>query len=118
MPAEKSETEARHCEPCRKGAPPATAEEIAAFQNRNRDWEIVEVDGVPRVQRAYEFPDFVSALAFANKVGEIAEAEMHHPLITIEWGRVLVAWWTHKIRNIHGNDLLMAEKSDAIFNAQ
>jgi 4a-hydroxytetrahydrobiopterin dehydratase len=54
-------------------------------------------------------------MVVANRVGELAEEENHHPLLTVEWGRVLVAWWTHKIRNIHHNDLLMAAKTDALF---
>jgi 4a-hydroxytetrahydrobiopterin dehydratase len=110
-----TESNKQHCEPCRHGAPPATAQELKAFQERHRDWEIVEVGGEPRVQRTYPFPDFAEALIFANRVGELAEAENHHPLLTVEWGRVLVAWWTHKIRNIHPNDLLMASKTDEIF---
>lgn len=103
------------CEPCRKGAPPSTEQEIADFQAKHPGWEVTSVDGEPRVQKRYEFPDFVSALAFANKVGAAAEEQQHHPLLQVEWGKVLVAWWTHKIRNIHGNDLIMAGKTDELF---
>lgn len=103
------------CEACRVGAPPANDEEMEQFKSQNPDWEITDSNGVPRVQRQYSFPDFVSAMTFANNVGEIAEEEGHHPLLTIEWGKVLVAWWTHKIKNIHRNDLIMAAKTDALY---
>lgn len=51
---------------------------------------------------------------FTSKVGEIAEADGHHPRIVTEWGRVAVTWWTHKIRNIHRNDFIMAAKTDRL----
>jgi 4a-hydroxytetrahydrobiopterin dehydratase len=109
-----SELNSQQCEPCRVGAPPASAEEIENFLARHAGWELVDVDGEPRVQKQYSFPDFVSALDFANRVGAIAEEQGHHPLLTVEWGKVLVAWWTHKIRNVHRNDLIMAARTDEL----
>lgn len=61
------------------------------------------------------FPNFRSALDFTNKIGALVEAEGHHPALTTEYGKVTVAWWTHKIKNIHRNDLIMAAKTDEIF---
>ncbi len=113
-----SELTQQKCTACRVGAPSATSEEIEAYKPQIPEWEFVEVDGVPRVQREYSFPDFVSALAFTNKVGALAEEEGHHPAIVLEWGKVSVAWWTHKIKNIHLNDLIMAAKTDQIFNGR
>ena len=55
------------------------------------------------------------ALAFTNKVGELAEAEDHHPAILTEWGLVTVTWWTHKVKGLHRNDLIMASKTDAAY---
>jgi 4a-hydroxytetrahydrobiopterin dehydratase len=77
-------------------------------------WAIVEREGIPRLERAFTFPSFAAALAFTNRVGEIAEQEAHHPAITTEWGRVTVTWWTHKIKNLHRNDFIMAAKTDAL----
>ncbi len=101
------------CEACRVGAPPASEAEIAAWRPQIPDWEIVERAGVPRLERAFSFPDFLSALAFANRVGALAEEHGHHPALLIEWGRVAVSWWTHKIRNLHRNDFVMAARTDA-----
>jgi len=55
------------------------------------------------------------ALAFVNSVAEISEEEGHHPAMLIEWGRVAVSWWTHKIKGLHKNDVIMAAKTDAVF---
>lgn len=105
----------QRCEPCHRDSPCATREEIESFRTQNPGWQIVLEGDAPRVQRQYSFPDFEAALAFANRIGALAETENHHPLLTIEWGKVLVAWWTHSIHNIHRNDLIMAAKTDAVF---
>lgn len=103
------------CEPCRKGAPPVTAEEMAELRPQVPDWTVREVDGVPRLERVFEFEDFAGALAFTNRVGAIAEEQGHHPALLTEWGRVTVGWWTHKIRGLHRNDFVMAARTDEAF---
>ena len=50
-------------------------------------------------------------------MGELAELEGHHPAILTEWGRVTVTWWTHKIKGLHRNDLIMAAKSDGMYSS-
>jgi 4a-hydroxytetrahydrobiopterin dehydratase len=102
-----------HCEACRKGAPTVTDAEAAELLEQLPDWKIVERDGIPRLERVFAFPTFVSALAFTLRVGEIAEEEGHHPALLTEWGRVTVTWWTHKVRGLHRNDFIMAAKTDA-----
>lgn len=104
------------CDACRVGAPPATAEELERFLTDCSDWERIEVDGVPQIRRVYSFDNFVEALDFTNKVGALAEEEGHHPALLTEWGRVTVRWWTHKIRDVHVNDLIMGAKTDQLFN--
>lgn len=104
----------RRCEACRAGAPQATQEEIEEYMPQIPDWRIVEVDGVNQLQRVYKFKNFVQALEFANKVGEIAEAEDHHPAILVEYGKVTLTWWTHKIKGLHANDFIMAARSDRL----
>lgn len=106
------------CEVCRVGAPPATPGELEQFRSDCPDWEIVTADEVPQIQRVYRFGDFVSALAFTNKVGTLAEEEGHHPALLTEWGRVTVRWWTHKIRGLHKNDLIMGAKTDRIYDGE
>jgi 4a-hydroxytetrahydrobiopterin dehydratase len=55
-------------------------------------------------------------MAFALRVGELAEAEDHHPAILIEWGRVSVTWWTHAIKGLHINDFICAAKTDQLIS--
>lgn len=103
------------CEACQAGAPPAMAVELDEFQRTHSNWERIDVDGVPRITRVYTFASFRDALEFTNRVGHIAEKEGHHPALLTEWGKVTVSWWTHKIRNLHRNDLIMGAKTDDLY---
>jgi 4a-hydroxytetrahydrobiopterin dehydratase len=102
------------CVACSRDAPTVTDEEIAELRPQVPDWELVEVDGVKRLTRAFAFPDFRQALDFTRAVGELAEEEGHHPSLLTEWGRATVTWWTHKIKGLHRNDFIMAAKTDQL----
>jgi 4a-hydroxytetrahydrobiopterin dehydratase len=103
------------CVACRVGAPSVTAEEIKELQPQIPDWQIIAEDGIPKLDRSFKFKNFKDAIAFTDAVGEEAEKEGHHPCLTTEWGKVGVTWWTHKIRNLHRNDFIMAAKTDRIY---
>ena len=103
------------CVACRKGEPRVTEKEIAELFSQIPEWRLVEHDGIKCLERAYKFKDFSEALAWTNKVGQLAEAEQHHPALLTEWGKVTVTWWTHKIGGLHRNDFIMASKTDALY---
>jgi 4a-hydroxytetrahydrobiopterin dehydratase len=67
------------------------------------------------LERSFQFPDFVEALAFTNRVAEKAEQVGHHPDILTQWGTVTVTWWSHKIKGLHRNDFIMAANTDALY---
>lgn len=102
------------CVACRRDAPTVTDEEIAELHPQVPDWELIEVDGIKRLQRVFPAADFAEALAFTNDVAKIAEEEGHHPALLTEWGRTTVTWWTHKIKGLHRNDFVMAAKTDRL----
>ena len=99
------------CIACLPDAEPASIAEIQEFTG-NSDWQLIEDDGVPQIFQKYKFENFAQALEFTNMVAEIAEEEGHHPKIITEWGSVSVLWWSHKIKNIHVNDLILAARCD------
>ena len=105
------------CTACRRDSPSVTPEEIAELHPQTPDWELIDPGSVLKLDRDFRFRDFAQALDFTNQVGNLAEAEGHHPRLTTEWGRVRVTWWTHKIRNLHRNDFVMAAKTDEIYAA-
>jgi 4a-hydroxytetrahydrobiopterin dehydratase len=105
----------QQCAPCQSGSSPITREEIATLQREIPDWDVLEYEGIPRLQKVYKFPNFQQAIAFTNAVGEEAEKEGHHPALLTEWGKVTVSWWTHDVGGLHRNDFIMAARTDAIY---
>jgi len=103
------------CVACRADAPRVTEAEMAEFQPQVPDWQLLEREGILRLERAYKFKNFAQALAFTIHVGELAEAEGHHPAILTEWGKVTVTWWTHKIKGLHRNDFILAARTDQLY---
>jgi 4a-hydroxytetrahydrobiopterin dehydratase len=75
-----------------------------------RGWE--EIDGA--LQREFEFADFAEALAFVNRIGELAEAANHHPDVEIHWNRVKLRWWTHAANAITERDDDLAERTNEL----
>lgn len=104
------------CVACRGGMPMVTDPELRELMPQVPDWQVKEVDGEQRLERVFKFKDFAEALDFTNRVGAIAEQEDHHPLIVVEYGRVTVDWWTHKIHGLHQNDFVMAGKTDRLYS--
>jgi len=66
------------------------------------------------LERTFEFDDFRAALAFVNRVGELAESENHHPDIAIHYSKVTLRWWTHTAGGITDRDRELAEMSSAL----
>ncbi len=102
------------CVACRGGEPTLSDAEIEVLHPQVSEWQVIEVDGVKRLQKIFKLKNFIEAISLTNKVGMIAEKEDHHPLIVTEWGRVTVQWWTHKIHGLHKNDFIMAAKTDEL----
>nr|BBH93711.1 pterin-4-alpha-carbinolamine dehydratase [Thermogemmatispora argillosa] len=103
------------CVPCRGGEPALTEAEISSLLTQIPGWQVVEVDGVKRIEKTFRFDNFAHALAFTNAVGALAEEQDHHPQIVTEWGQVKVAFWTHAVGGLHQNDFIMAAKTEAAF---
>lgn len=102
----------KHCIPCRGGVPPLQGAELESLRKRlGGKWSVVDSH---HLEKEYEFPDFRSALTFTNRVGELAEAEGHHPDIYLTWGRVRVQIWTHKIDGLTESDFVLAAHIDRL----
>jgi 4a-hydroxytetrahydrobiopterin dehydratase len=106
------------CVACRRDSPRVTDEEIAELHPGVAEWRLTEDDGIKRLDRTFEVKGFAEAMALADQVGAAAEEEGHHPRLTVEWGRLNVAWWTHKIKGLHRNDFIMAAKTDELYAAR
>lgn len=109
-----SELHARHCEACNMGAPVVTEEEASELIVGIPSWKRLFHEGVEKLMREFYFVEFKDAFEFSYKIASLAEREAHHPSMLIEWGKVTVYWWSHKINGLHVNDFIMAAKTDMI----
>jgi 4a-hydroxytetrahydrobiopterin dehydratase len=107
--------EKKVCTACVANAPRATQSQTDTFLEEYKEWELIIMEEIPRLDRTYPFKNYIHALDFLSKVANIAEQEGHHPAILFEWGKVKVSWWTHKIKGLHENDFIMASKTDQIY---
>ena len=101
------------CTPCRGGVPPLTREQAEILHVQAPDWLLS--DEAHHIERSFRFRNFREALTFVQEIGELAEAEGHHPNINFGWGNVTVSLQTKKIHGLHENDFIMATKIDRIF---
>jgi len=106
------ELQKRKCVPCQGGIPPMSAVDAEKMLRQVSGWELI--GSGTKIQRTFRFGDFVQAQAFAVEVGEVAEAEQHHPDICYGWGYCTVVFFTHKINGLHENDFIMAAKVNAL----
>lgn len=100
------------CVPCQGGVEAVKGESICLYANQiSKDWKVINEH---HLERDFKFKNFADALAFVNKVGELAEAEGHHPDIWLSWGKVQIILYTHKINGLHENDFILAAKIDKL----
>ena len=98
----------KSCVPCRGGVDPLSEAEARRLLRDTPGWALR--DDAKRLERRFEFRDFVEAMRFVNRVAEVAEQEGHHPDIAIHWNKVDLVLWTHKIGGLHENDFILAAK--------
>lgn len=101
----------KECVPCKGGIPPLKGDELEQLKEQVDGWDVVEEH---HIMKTFKFPNFVKALAFVNKVGEIAEAQGHHPDIFLTWGKARITMCTHKIDGLTESDFILAAKIDEI----
>jgi 4a-hydroxytetrahydrobiopterin dehydratase len=106
-----------NCEACRTDSPHVTHDEVVEYLKETPGWQVAKEADINKLVKTYFFKDWKESQAFADRVGNLADTEGHHPAITIEWGRVTIRWWTHKIAGLHKNDFIMAAKCETLVNA-
>ena len=101
------------CVACRRDSPRVTEAEIAELRREVSGWQLVERDGIARLERVFHFPSRRRAgLHQPGRCPRRGGGSPSGPPHRV--GRVTVAWWTHKIRGLHRNDFIMAAKTDVL----
>lgn len=102
----------QHCQHLSEGTPPLAGEALEAYRKAvDTRWTVADDH---HLEAQVSFPDFATALAFTNQVGALAEAEDHHPEITLTWGKVTIRVWTHTVGGLSPNDFILAARIDAL----
>ena len=102
----------KKCVPCEGAMPPFSHEQVQEYLDQVQGWALVEDK---KIEKNFKFKNFKEALAFVNKVGEIAERENHHPDINLHnWNQVKLTLSTHAIKGLSENDFILAAKVDTL----
>jgi 4a-hydroxytetrahydrobiopterin dehydratase len=102
----------KDCIPCRGGVPALTGDELNQFAAQlSSGWRVINDH---HLEKEYQFKNFRDGLTFTNLVGELAEAQGHHPDIHLAWGKVMITIWTHKIDGLTESDFILAAKIDLL----
>ena len=105
-----SELAEKKCIPCTGAVPALKGRDLTLLLGQlGNGWNCIKEH---HLEKKYDFPDFVQALAFTNRVGELAEQQGHHPDIHLAWGKVVLTIWTHKIDGLTESDFIFAAKAD------
>ncbi|TSC61204.1 MAG: 4a-hydroxytetrahydrobiopterin dehydratase [Parcubacteria group bacterium Gr01-1014_107] len=100
----------KKCQPCEGGVVPLNSEKARELLKELNQWVLVDNK---RIEKVFSFNNFKEALAFVNKVGELAEVEGHHPGISLfSWNKVKIVTSTHAIKGLSENDFILASKID------
>src|SRR5213595_1401315 len=107
-----NELATKECVPCDGGTPRLEGQKLKELENKlGSDWKVVQGH---HLEKEFTFKNFAEALAFTNKVGELAEAQNHHPDIYLAWGKVRITICTHKIDGLTESDFVMAAKIEEL----
>ena len=103
---------AKKCVACEGGIPPLSGELLQKyFAELHATWELVNEKSIGR---KFEFKDFKEAMAFVNKVADIAESKGHHPDIKIWYNKVELELTTHALGGLSENDFILAAKVNQV----
>ena len=106
------ELASKECIPCKGGVPPLKGEALKGYASKlGSGWRVVNEH---HLEKEFTFKNFKDALAFTNRVGDLAEGQGHHPDIYLAWGKVRITVWTHKIDGLTESDFVLAAKIERL----
>ena len=107
----------KKCVPCEGRILPFDISEIHKYQKKIDGWNVNKNEKkIYFLEKRFTFKNFIDSQNFINNVGEISEAEGHHPDIFFGWGYAEIKITTHAIEGLSENDFILAAKIDNLFN--
>ena len=113
-PAVTQDLASESCVPCHAGTPPLPLDQAQALLGElDEHWKLAQSGRV--LTRQITFKTFARAMAFLNRLAEVAEREGHHPDFCLErWNQVSLSLHTHAIGGLSRNDFVLAAKLQAV----
>ena len=111
-----TELSEKTCSACEIGAPLVPNDKQIDLLKELDGW-IIDNSDIPKLIKEFKFDNYGQSIRFTNLIADLAEAQDHHQKITLEWGKVNLEWWSHKIKGLHMNDFICAAKSDETFHS-
>ena len=103
------------CESCSSGAKTLLKSEIKYLLPEITDWKLITEANIQKLKCIFITKNYTKSIAFVNAIAKLVEEADHHPLLIVEYSRVSVFWWSHKIKGLHKNDFIMAAKTTKLF---
>ena len=111
-----SDLSAKKCVPCEGGIDPLSREQAEALMKQLQpEWKLS--DDAKSLHREWKFRNFYHTMSFVNAVAHIANAEDHHPDLSVSYDSVRVSYWTHAASGLTLNDFVCAAKVNALFSS-
>lgn len=102
----------KKCVPCEGGMEPFDQKLIEIYlKELGNDWFVLEDR---KITKDFQFRKYSQTIDFFNKVAELADAENHHPVMHVYYGKVAIELWTHAINGLSENDFILAAKIDKV----
>lgn len=106
----------QHCKPCQGAEESLSSEQVTLYAPSVPDWAVEQSAGHPQLVREIKLQSFVQVLERVQSIGELAEAEGHHPNLYLHsYNRLRIEIFTHKTHGLHLNDFILARKIDLLF---
>lgn len=103
----------KKCVPCEGGVQPLMREQIDAMLPQVDGWEVNDANTA--ITRHIKQKDFMAVVDLVNRIAEVAEAEGHHPDLSIHgYNKLDITLATHSIGGLSENDFIVAAKIDAL----
>ena len=103
----------KHCKPCEGGVLRLTSDEVKSLRTAVPEWHTT-TEG-KALRREWAVKDFATALDFFQRVGEVAQAQDHHPDLHLTgYRKVAIELSTHALGGLSENDFILAAKIDQL----
>ncbi len=102
-----------HCIPRRGHEHRLTEASLRELLPQVPGWDLVENGHA--LSKTFTFGDYYRTMSFVNALAHVANAEDHHPDLSVHYDRCVVRFSTHDVGGLSENDFICAAKADALF---